>query len=269
MTTESDQQLAARASLWRKLAAVTAVVPPVRPTGFNNDIKKKYADSDDIITTLRPLLAEYQLAITMQINAVRREETGQKTSNGAPFILTEIDCTFIIADGETGETLAVPWSAEAADHMKDKGLPKALTIARRTFLIHTFHIIAEEEKQLWGDEQQPTQRQQQQSAQGQPAPPRPAARPASAQQPAQNGNGQKRQLTQQELVEALKTLWAEERRLGGETPAAEVAIDLDEAAREELIDMGKKARARVLALQQPPRGMPEVDLPASLPTTTA
>lgn len=159
MTTESIEQSPARASLWRKLAAVTAAVPPVRPTGYNNDIKKKYADSDDIVTTLRPLLAEHQLAITLQVNAVRREETGQKTSNGAPFILTEIDCTFIIADGETGETLAVPWSADAADHMKDKGLPKALTIARRTFLIHTFHIIAEEEKQLWEGEQQSAQRQ--------------------------------------------------------------------------------------------------------------
>lgn len=105
-----------------------------------------------------------------------------------------------------------------------------------------------------------------------PAETRTATRPAPAQQPAPatNGNGSstKRSLTQQELTEALKTLWAEERRLGGETPATEIAVDLDEASREQLIGLGKKARARVLALEQRPHGMPETDLPASLPTTT-
>lgn len=159
-----------RASLFTKLAIISAAIPPIKPTGYNQDTKKAYADADDITAALKPLLGQHNIAIVMQINNAVREDTGQRTGSGSPYIRTSLDCTFIIADGETGETIVCPWSAEAADHMKDKGLPKALTIARRTFLIHTFGLMTGEERQLWEKEEraETSQPQRQAAAPAQP-----------------------------------------------------------------------------------------------------
>lgn len=229
-----------KAALYRKIAEIAAQVPIVKPTGYNPDVKKAYADVDDIAGTLKPLLEERQISITMHINQVQRADTGEATKYGSRFFLTTLECTFVIADGETGETAAFPWFAEASDHMKDKGLPKALTIARRTFLLHTFHVIAGDEKQLWSSDQGATY-----------DPPQKA--PVKATEKAQDApKPAKRPVTREELADKLRVLWRREVELGTAAPAADIAIDLDnpaEATIERITQLGKAAAARVKALE--------------------
>lgn len=258
MTTESTP----KTGLYRKLAAVAGAIGAVEKDGRNQDQKYRYPTPASVFLGVKPLLDAQQLAIVPHLVEFVEVDSGQKSGGGKPFILNRVTMHYHILDGESGEELVVPWMAQAGTYGDDKGLAKAQTIALRTFLIQLFQIPAED------PETDPDARDARPPAETRQAPPqRPAARQAPAQQPAPNGT--KRQLTQPELADALRTLWAEEKRLGGTIPAAEVATDLDEADREQLIDLGKKARARVLALQERPRSMPEVDLPASLPTTNA
>lgn len=239
-----------KAALYRKIAAVAALVPIVKPTGYNPDVKKPYADVDDIAAALKPLLEERQLSITMHINQIQRTDTGQETKYGNRFILTTLECTFVIADGETGETAVFPWIAEASDHMKDKGLPKALTIARRTFLLHTFHVIAGDEKQLWTSAQYSDPEQEDRK------PAKPAEKPAKpAEKPAAPPNGTPQPQTREDWATALKALWEEEKARGGTIPAAEIAIDLDDPAEapvEKIKELGKKSKARIIELRKQP-----------------
>jgi len=247
-----------KASLYRKIAEVAAQVPIVKPTGYNPDVKKPYADVDDIAGALKPLLEERQLSITMHVNQVRREATGEETKNGNRYMLTTLECSFVIADGETGETAIFPWAAEASDHMKDKGLPKALTIARRTFLLHTFHVIAGDEKQLWSGEQgasygaqraveltrRPTagtvgsiQKEYETSSR----------LPVSAKEAPVNPQ------SQGDWASMLKAAWMEEQERGGFVPANELAIDLDnpeEATIDRIKALGKLSKARLIELRK-------------------
>lgn len=179
----NDAQM--RAQLAGKLMRVTRDVTSVKPTGYNNDIKKAYADVDDVANAVMPYLIREGIELAMIVEKIERFDTGDATSRGSAFIVTRLFMTFIFTDSDTGYQSIRPWVSEAADHMKDKGIPKALTIARRTFMLHTFQIIAGEEKSLWSDSPAPEAAQR-----NQPAPEarytEPARRPApSGQQPAQ------------------------------------------------------------------------------------
>lgn len=237
------EQSNSKASLYRKIADVAAHVPIVKPTGYNPDVKKAYADVDDIAGALKPLMEARQLSITMHINQVQRADTGETTKYGSAYVLTTLECTFVIADGETGEVALFPWVAEASDHMKDKGLPKALTIARRTFLLHTFHVIAGDEKQLWsGDQGASYDDRAAQKQQPQKAPVKAPEKPAAAKLPdGPIAAAPKR-------IAALKTLWEREKDIGIETPPTDLAIDLDnpeEATVDRVNELGKAAAARI------------------------
>lgn len=258
MTTEPTAK--DRATLYRKIAAVTAAVSRIPKNGENTFHRYKYATESDITDGLRDLLKENGLAFLPP--SVISWERDEMVENGKLGPRTRVQVQFGLACCETGEVFTAAFWGEGQD-TADKGFYKAYTGAVKYFLLKTFLIATGDDPEH--QDQQPQQRQAQQQRPGASYTP-PPERPA----PAANGNGNtKRPLTQQELVAALKTLWVEERRLGGETPAAEIATDLEEASREQLIELGKKARARVLTLEQQRQGMPEVDLPSSPPATTA
>lgn len=84
-----------------------------------------------------------------------------------------------------------------------------------------------------------------------------------AEQASQPPNGRKRALSTAELVTALKTLWAEERGLGGAVPTADYLTDLENAPRDVIVRLGKASRERiaVLEVQALPHAPEEVDLP--------
>lgn len=153
-------------SLYRKLAAIAGAIGRLGRDGYNPQLKYKYATPAAVIEAVKPLLAEHNLAIVPQVSAVVKEATGGKTQSGADKVLTRVEMTFLLLDGDSGETLAVPWVGEGED-WSDKGIAKAQTIALRTFLIQLFQIPSGDEEHDPDARQATAPRQQQ-----------PAARPA-------------------------------------------------------------------------------------------
>lgn len=246
-----------RATLYRKIAAVTAAVSRIPKNGENTFHRYKYATESDITDGLRDLLEQHGLAfLPPSVISWERDETIENPKLGPR---TRVQVQFGIGCCDTGEVFTSVLWGEGQD-TSDKGFYKAYTGAVKYFLMKTFLIATGDDPEQ--RDEQPQQRQ---------APQRPTAHPSAQPQrsaPQANGNGgAKRQLTQQELADAVRTLWAEEKRLGSVIPASEVATDLDSASRDQLIELGKKARARVLDREQQSRGMPEADLPADLATT--
>lgn len=68
------------------------------------------------------------------------------------------------------------------------------------------------------------------------------------------------------MIRALVALWEEEHSLGGETPEEDLTADLDALSQDQLIQRGKAARARVLALKEsaPAAASPSAEVDAAL-----
>jgi ERF superfamily protein len=273
------EQLTSKASLYKKIAAVAGAVEAVEKDSRNKDQGYRYASPAGIMSAIKPLMAAQSLAIVPHLVDFAEIDSGQKAGSGKPFIINRVSMHYHILDGESGEELVVPWQGQAGTYGDDKGLAKAQTIALRTFLIQLFQIPAEDPetdpdaRDVRLPQQQAPQRppvqQQRSPARPAPAQPAPTQNGASYDPPATdptqtaNGSGQKRPLSKAELAQALRTLWAEERGLGGTVPQADYLADLDTASRDELVRLGKAARARVAALsvRALPRPMEETDLP--------
>jgi len=247
-----DQSPTNKASLYRKIAAVAGAIGRVEKDGYNPQLKYRYATPATIMEAVKPLLADQQLAIVPMVAEVVKELTGGKTQSGAEKVLTRVIMSYVILDGETGESLACAWVG-VGEVWSDKGIAKAQTIALRTFLINLFQIPSGDDDP--DADTQPQQRQTQRPASYEPpakTPVKAAEKSVDAPQPT------KRTRTRDELVAALRALWEEEKRLCKaldqpvSTPAAEVAISLDdpkEATVEAITARGHAARERVLALQ--------------------
>lgn len=238
MTTEPTN----RASLYRKIAAVAGAIDRVGKDGYNPQLKYKYATPVAVMEAVKPLLAEQHLALVPQVNAVIKEPTGSKTQSGAEKILTRVEMTFILLDGESGESLALPWVGEGED-WSDKGIAKAQTIALRTFLIQLFQIPS-------GDEETDPDAKMSQPPQQRQQPARPATNGASYHPPVENAAPvAKKPPTKEGVIKRIRELWAEERALGGQAPPAELATDLEAQDLDSLLAAGKRLASRVEGLR--------------------
>lgn len=264
----TEQPATSRAGLYKKIAAVTGAIETLEKDGRNQDQKYRYLTPGSVMAALKPLMATQQLAIVPHLVELAEIDSGQRASSGKPFIITRVSMHYHILDGDSGEELIVPWQGQAGTYADDKGLAKAQTIALRTFLIQLFQIPAEDpEHDPDARDARPPQQAQRPTAQPQ-RPAQPAQRA-----PVQNGAGSAPPVEQPptqapaddrpRLIKALRTLWAEERGLGGTVPPKDYLIDLDTISRDELVKLGKASRARVVALQEAalPVGMEERDLP--------
>lgn len=265
------EQPTSKSSLYKKIAAIAGAIEAIEKDGRNKDQGYRYATPAGVMAAVKPLMAAQSLAIVPHLVEFAEIDSGQRAGSGKPFIINRVSMHYHILDGDSGEELIVPWQGQAGTYADDKGLAKAQTIALRTFLIQLFQIPAEdpEHDPDARDARPPQQQAPQRPPAQQRGPARPAPQQAPAQngtssaQPAANGSGQKRALNNEELIEALRTLWAEERGLGGKVPQADYLADLDSASREQLVKLGKAARARVAKLQEQalPGPMEERDLP--------
>ncbi len=140
-----DTNIESRAGLYAKLAAVAGAIKPVEKDGNNQQLKYRYATPGAVMEACKPLLAAHRLAIIPMLTDVVKEDTGTKTQSGAATVLTRVVMTYLIVDGDSGESLAVPWAGEGQD-WSDKGVAKAETIAMRTFLINLFQIPSVDEE---------------------------------------------------------------------------------------------------------------------------
>ncbi len=239
----------ARASLYRKIAAVAGAIEAVAKDGYNPQLKYKYATPATVMEAVKPLLAEQQLAIVPSVSAIIKEPTGSKTQSGAEKVLTRVEMIYLILDGESGESLSVPWAGEGED-WSDKGIAKAQTIALRTFLIQLFQIPAED-AEIDPDARQ-TQAPQQRPQAARPQQARPAQNGASYEPPTEAPRpaaSVKKPPTKPGVITRIRDLWREERQLGGKTPTEELTTDLEELTLEQLIEVGKTLSDRVATLR--------------------
>lgn len=133
-----------RATLYRKLAAVAGEIGAVEKDGRNKDQGYTYATPASVFRALKPILAKHQIAIVPMQSAREDTDTGRTSRSGTPYILTSVDMSYLILDGESGESITTTWTGVAGAYGDDKGNAKAQTIALRTFLIQLFQIPAED-----------------------------------------------------------------------------------------------------------------------------
>lgn len=162
MTNNDATNPANRATLYAKIAAVTAAVKRIPKNGVNSFYHYPYALESDITDGLREIMAEHHLASLPP--SVLAWERGDPDAKGNS--LTRVQYRFGLADCETGETVEAIWWGEAQDNA-DKAFSKAATNALKYFLMKTFLIAT-------GDDPDES---------GEPAPPQPQRR--APQQPAQ------------------------------------------------------------------------------------
>lgn len=131
------EELKRRATLYRKIAAVTAAVSRIPKNGENTFHRYKYATESDITDGLRALLAENGLAfLPPSVIEWQRDETIDNPKVGAR---TRVHVQFAIGCTDTGELFTSSLWGEGAD-TGDKGFYKAYTGAVKYFLMKTFLI---------------------------------------------------------------------------------------------------------------------------------
>lgn len=125
-------------ALVRKLAEVMAAIGRIQKKGWNDHFKYKFAQEADVVEKIRRELAERHVMLLPEVVGERRVEIG-KTSGGSVKCLTQLDMIFSWIDGDTGEVLQQKWLGSGLD-TEDKGAPKAMTGAEKSFLLKTFMI---------------------------------------------------------------------------------------------------------------------------------
>lgn len=210
-----------RATLYRKIAAVTAAVSRIPKNGENAYHHYRYATESDITDGLRDLLKENGLAfLPPSVISWERDETIDNPKQGPR---TRVQIQFAIACCDTGEVFTAMLWGEGQD-TSDKGFYKAYTGAVKYFLMKTFLIATGDDPER--DDRQPEQR--------------PAQRPAqrAAPPPTQNGKPGARAALEARLQQTIE----EARRVGIDVTGADQVAGKSDA---DLIAAGKKLRAAI------------------------
>lgn len=187
----------------------------------------KYADLADVWDAVRSVLAANGLAVI---------QSPESMSEGLAIVTT-------IAH-ESGEWISGLITMPLADRTP-QSLGTAITYLRRYGLCAMLGIVSDED----GDAQD-----RQESAQSAQPYQQPRQAPPAPQRPAQKATGSKAEAPRAVLVARLRELWAEERRLGGNTPAADLVWDIDneeDASIEQIKALGMDVKARIEKLNKP------------------
>lgn len=123
-------------SLVRKLAEIMAAVERVPKRGRNEFHRYDYATEADIVQVVRNEMATRQVMLIPSVqNHERHEITTKKNERADP--LTVLHMLFTLMDGETGETIQMPWIGVGQDG-GDKGVYKAMTGGEKYLLMKLF-----------------------------------------------------------------------------------------------------------------------------------
>lgn len=118
-------------NIHQKVFEVMKEVSQVEKKGFNEYHKYNYMQESDIIAALRPSLVKHGILLLSSIDESTRVDE-----------LTTITMTMTLVNVDNPkETLVSKWKAEGSDK-GDKGLNKAITAAKKFFLINTFLLEA-------------------------------------------------------------------------------------------------------------------------------
>lgn len=124
-------------SLYQKLCAVKAsIVERLPKTGVNAHFGYRYVEADRVVAAVRDPL--FKAGVDFGVEVVRAERTGERGERA------EVEVLFTFRDVDTGESVTYRWVGEAYDP-QDKGFNKAITAAKKYFLIANFLIPTAEE----------------------------------------------------------------------------------------------------------------------------
>jgi hypothetical protein len=129
MIIPENQPPADLAQLFAKIARITAAMKRVPKTGRNQYHKYDYATESDIVDAIRVAMGEAKLAIMPSVERIEQ----------LPNDITRLHMNFIVACGDTGAVVLLPWIGDGQDKA-DKGVYKAYTGAEKYFLMKLFLV---------------------------------------------------------------------------------------------------------------------------------
>jgi hypothetical protein len=135
--TPLEEQLDEAPSLLLKLLAVQAAVDRVEKDSENTFHHYKYTSIEGVVQATRDALIEQKVLI---FAGEESTQDRQRQTNQGEATVTTVHLTYTIVDAESGEKLVIPWLGRGEDPA-DKGVSKALTDARKTFLIQQLNLI--------------------------------------------------------------------------------------------------------------------------------
>lgn len=235
MSDETIETRKNRATLYRKIAAVTAAVTRIPKNGRNTFHNYKYATESDLTDGIRDLLEQHGLAFLPP--TVLSHERIPLEGKGGP--LTRVQMQFALACCETGETVTSILWADGQD-AADKGFYKAYTGGVKYFLMKTFLVATGDDPEQ--DTPQPrnsggAQFEQSRERAVQGAQPRPKPNAPAAQQPDKRA----------EMISRIRMHMRRAQDFGFSDPRA-LTIDLDALSDAALTEAGKEWKARADAL---------------------
>lgn len=131
-----EEQLEHAPNLLLKLIAVQAAIGTVEKDSENKFHHYSYVSIEGIVLATRDALIAQKILILASEDST--EERQRQTTQGEATVTT-VHLNYTIIDAESGEKLVIPWLGRGEDPA-DKGVSKALTDARKTFLIQQLNI---------------------------------------------------------------------------------------------------------------------------------
>jgi len=123
----------------------------VGKTGRNKSQGYDYVESSEIVHQFHELFVKHNLILTSSVKSIVREQS--TTKDGSPKNNTVLTMQFTVTSLKDGSSITTDFPAEGTDS-GDKGIPKALTMAEKYFLMKTFMLSSGDDAEA--DEDQTT-----------------------------------------------------------------------------------------------------------------
>lgn len=124
-------------SIQEKLYQVQVRVQRVEKSGNNTFSKYSYSTLADMLVPIRPYLDELKLTLVQSIEHI---ESGMLITDGGYYSKASVQCTTILTDVETGESIEVKTPGFSSDKNGDKACYKAITGARKYGVSALFNL---------------------------------------------------------------------------------------------------------------------------------
>lgn len=115
-----------------------------------------YVSHDNVVDAVGDALVKHGVTFAANISGHHLETTGSKDSKGNLAFRTFIFTRYVFTCVETGQTQECTWMGDGTDTL-DKGLYKAITQSKKTFLLN-FFLIATGDKKADADQVDPDYR---------------------------------------------------------------------------------------------------------------
>lgn len=132
-----------------KLNQVMAAVRHIEKDGRNEHHKFNFVSHDAVVNSISAHLAETGVSFGAELVDYSSEMTGSKDKGGNAVVRYVVRSKYRFTCVDTGESQEYLWLGEGVDS-QDKGLYKAITQSKKTFLLNVF-LVATGDKIADGD----------------------------------------------------------------------------------------------------------------------